>query len=162
MRTKRPIIALLLFLLAIGISFTLYGIQENENLQFSLLGFLGGSSEQTLDEIQKFELEVRLSSNKTEIFFYESKGEESYAKIVRKAGDNVEEITNGKVLDEIDNIIKGLPHPTDTKPLALIETVLKQLQLKQKDIRCFKLKMNLNSGEKVKIDFELDRVVPAT
>ncbi|MCK8827637.1 YusW family protein [Natroniella acetigena] len=160
MKTKRPIVALLLFLLAIGISFTVYGIQENEELQFSMLGFIGGSSTQTLDEVDNFRLEIELN-NETELFFHQSKNEDSHAKIVRKTGDNVEKITAEEALKEIENIIKGLPHPTDSKPLALIEAILDQLKLEQEDIRDFELKVCLNSGEKIKMNFKLDRVIPA-
>ena len=156
MKRKNPIVALVIFLLAISFSFMLYGIQESENLQFSLLGFIGGSSTQTLEEVDKFKLEVELNNNeKIDMLFHESQ-KDSSAKVVKKVGNQVEQITDEEALEEIDGIIESLPHPTDSTPLALIEAVLEELKFEQESIKDFELKMHLANGDKIKVELELD------
>ena len=57
---------------------------------------------------------------------------------------------------EVEILISSLPPLDQTEPLTLVQAVLDQLRVHQKDIEDFELEYKLNDGSYHKIEMEID------
>ena len=145
------VVSISLILLAVNVFGPGEVIPQGEMYQLSLLGL----SAQTLDEVHSFRLKVRLTTGDKIHMGFHDKDEKNEADdlafVVRKTGDDEVRLTGDEAEVAINNLIRKLPHPTNTEPLALLESALKHLDVTQSDVREIELGMSLTSGEKIRL-----------
>ena len=110
-------IAIFIVLIAATMIQSMANKQEQDISQLSLFG----SASSTLEQVERFDLEIEGKWRSVDMKFH-SQAKDKDDSLFRKRINNEETRLIGEQAEvEINNLVKKLPHPAQTKPLAFVE-----------------------------------------
>lgn len=112
----------------------------------------GSTAGFTLDQINKFELEVNLT-NKDKIDMKYKKGpSNAESKIENRINGKTEKSTHAEASREIEKLITKIPGASISDTNRIIEGTLSALKIKREDVVEFDMEFIFETGEKVHIE----------
>ncbi|NLL43348.1 MAG: hypothetical protein GX251_08405 [Firmicutes bacterium] len=115
-----------------------------------------GATENSLQEVKFFDLEIELKDDSEIEVRYGARGEGSQRAELRR-DDRNERLLGDEALEQVRVIVESSPPLTSAEPLTLIQGVLDQLEIHQADVKEFELEYELNDGRERKIELEVDK-----
>ncbi|NMB02140.1 MAG: hypothetical protein GX971_11610 [Firmicutes bacterium] len=146
MNVKRyiPLIVLVLLVAAA----TVQGLRQQS--QPKLLQSQVAGTENTLEQISDFELEIELREGREIEMKYSSQGPAS--------SNRTGQSTSGDpAVEEIRTLVEALPPLTENRPLAIIQATLDYLEIDESTVKEFELEYELMDSIKKSIELDVDR-----
>lgn len=107
----------------------------------------------SLKNVVRFDLEVELNNDDEIEMSYWTDNHGNNRATVRRENERRDD---DEARQEVEILISSLPPLDQTEPLTLVQAVLDQLRVHQKDIEDFELEYKLNDGSYHKIEMEID------
>ena len=124
-------IAIFIVLIAATMIQSMANKQEQDISQLSLFG----SASSTLEQVERFDLEIEGTNGDRVDMKFHSQAKDKDDSLFRKRINNEETRLIGEQAEvEINNLVKKLPHPAQTKPLAFVEKLLEALGIPEVEV----------------------------
>lgn len=146
-----PIIMIIAFLtVLVGAQSMFSSTPQPEMLQSQV-----GGTENSLQEVILFDLELELHDGTETEMMYLAQGDDTYVAEFRRENRD-QDLSGQEALDQIRTVVESAPPLTSTESLTLIQGILDQLQIHQGDVKEFELEYELADGTERSIDLEVD------
>ncbi len=115
----------------------------------------------SLDQIDRFKLSIRLTDDQEIEMDYEVEADEKYALVRRASSDgNVTRVEDEEAIDQIRSVVANIPSLSNGESLAQIQSILEQEGIAQTKLRSIDFEYNLTGGVNKMIQFQQEEEQP--
>ncbi|MCK9526696.1 MAG: YusW family protein [Limnochordia bacterium] len=116
-----------------------------------------GGTENSLQDVQFFDLEIELVDDREIEIRYQARSEDSQTAEIRRGDRDEETLSGQEAVSGVQTIIESAPSLSTAEPLTLIQGLLDQLEIHQAEVKEFDLEYALSDGIERSIELDVDQ-----